>query len=307
MRSGLDDLDAPGSDPRGVVIGCWLALERAAAAVGLARRDTDSPTDLVTRLLAGADVPAPVLGDLAALYRAARYAPDEVSESSRDAARQALTDVAQALERAARDADGDHPLRAPAGRPLGPRRDRPAGCAPPAPTAFRCARHRPDQMAPDRSRVGVLGSLVAWVVLRAVDRVAVPLLLLFGIALVVAALVVALKLVRRAPALVHVGGYADPTPFGLPVRPYARARRFEERLDLVRGDARHFVEVVLPELGAIADERLLVTRGFTRASDPEAAAAALGERLRRFLDDTTRTRAPSVAELTAVVDDLEAL
>lgn len=116
VRSGLDDLAAPGSDPRGVVIGCWLALERAAAAVGLARRDTDSPTDLVTRLLTGADVPGHVLGDLAALYRAARYAPDEVSESSRDAARQALTDVAQALERAARDqADGDH-LAAGTGR-----------------------------------------------------------------------------------------------------------------------------------------------------------------------------------------------
>lgn len=101
VRSGLDDLDAPGSDPRGVVIGCWLALERAAATAGFARRDTDSPTDLVARLLAGADVPAPVLGDLAALYRAARYAPDEVSDASRDAARQALTQVAQALERPA--------------------------------------------------------------------------------------------------------------------------------------------------------------------------------------------------------------
>ena len=106
VRLGLVDLDAPGSDPRGVVIGCWLALERAAAAVGLARRDTDSPTDLVTRLLAGADVPAPVLGDLAALYRAARYAPDEVTESSRDAARHALTQVAEALERPPPDDDG---------------------------------------------------------------------------------------------------------------------------------------------------------------------------------------------------------
>jgi hypothetical protein len=69
----------------------------------------------------------------------------------------------------------------------------------------------------------------------------------------------------------------------------------------------HFVDIVLPELSALADERLLVTRGFTRATDPEAAAAALGEPLRRFLDDTARTRAPSVAELTAVVDDLETL
>ena len=110
VRSGLDDLDAPGSDPRGVVIGCWLALERAAAAAGLARRDTDSPTDLVTRLLAGADVPVPVLGDLAALYRAARYAPDEVTDASRDAARHALTEVALALERPSVDhAAPDHP------------------------------------------------------------------------------------------------------------------------------------------------------------------------------------------------------
>lgn len=153
----------------------------------------------------------------------------------------------------------------------------------------------------------VAGSLATWLVLKVVDRAAVPLLLLFGVALVVAALAIALKLVRRTPSLVHVGGYADPTPFALPVRPYAQARRFEERLDLVHGDANHFVAVVLPELGALADERLLVTRGITRASDPEAASAALGERLSRFLDDTTRIRAPTVAELTAIVDDLEAL
>jgi hypothetical protein len=105
VRSGLDDLDAQGSDPRGVVIGCWLALERAAAAAGLPRRDSDSPTDLATRLLAGADVPAPTLGDLAVLYRAARYAPDEVTGASRDAARRALTEVALALERVTADPD----------------------------------------------------------------------------------------------------------------------------------------------------------------------------------------------------------
>ena len=151
------------------------------------------------------------------------------------------------------------------------------------------------------------GSLVASGVLRIVGRLEVPLLLLFGVALVVSSLVLALKVVRKAPSLVHVGGYVDPRPFGLPVRPYARARRFEERLDLVRGDARHFVVVVLPELAALADERLLVTRGITRATDPDGAAAALGDRVTRFLDDTTRTRAPTVAELSAVVDDLEAL
>jgi hypothetical protein len=152
-----------------------------------------------------------------------------------------------------------------------------------------------------------LGSLVAAGALRIVGRVVVPLPMVFGVALVVAAVVVALRVARRAPTLVHVGGYVDPTPFGLPVRPYARARRFEERLDLVRGDAGHFVAVVLPELAALADERLLVTRGITRATDPEEAATAMGERLTRFLADTTRSRAPTVAELTAVVDDLEAL
>ena len=175
-------------------------------------------------------------------------------------------------------------------------------------------RSRPGEAPHDLSRWlltgtawAVAGSLATWLLLKVVDRAAVPLLLIFGIALVVVAFVVALKLVRRTPSLVHVGGYADPTPFALPVRPYARARRFEERLDLVHGDANHFVTVVLPEVAALADERLRVTRGTTRASDPEAASAALGQRLSRFLDDTTRTRDPTVAELTAVVDDLEAL
>lgn len=100
VRAGLADIDA-GADPRRAVIACWLRLERAAAAAGTARLAADTPGDLVARLLAGHQVDDAALDRLAAAYRSARYAPDDVDPAAAASAREALAEVAAQLGRAA--------------------------------------------------------------------------------------------------------------------------------------------------------------------------------------------------------------
>ncbi|MGC4804354.1 DUF4129 domain-containing protein [Micromonospora sp. DT233] len=97
LDAGLVELDDADVDPRTAVIACWVRLEEAAEAVGVARRTGDTPTDLVTRLLRGdpaAGVPAiasaDVLAEFAHVYREARYATRPVDERTRDQARAAL-------------------------------------------------------------------------------------------------------------------------------------------------------------------------------------------------------------------------
>lgn len=97
LDAGLVDLDDTGTDPRTVVIACWVRLEEAAAGAGVRQLTGDTPTELVVRLLRGdpvAGVPAiasaDVLADFAHVYREARYATRPVDERTRDQARAAL-------------------------------------------------------------------------------------------------------------------------------------------------------------------------------------------------------------------------
>lgn len=96
LRAGLSDIDA-GGDARKAVIACWLRLERLAAEAGLARLESETPTDLVTRMLAAGDVDDAALRQLAAVYQRARYAPHTVDAAERTAARAALAAVAEQL------------------------------------------------------------------------------------------------------------------------------------------------------------------------------------------------------------------
>lgn len=90
VAAGLDDLALDGTDPRSAVIACWLRLERAAASAGTPRERSDTPADLVARMLAQHQVSGPVLDRFAEVYRRARYAPEEVGEAMREEARAAL-------------------------------------------------------------------------------------------------------------------------------------------------------------------------------------------------------------------------
>ncbi|MEJ3741976.1 DUF4129 domain-containing protein [Actinomycetes bacterium KLBMP 9797] len=90
LDAGLVDLSDADRDPRRAVIACWLRLEQAAAAAGTPRQATDTPTDLVTRLLSGHHISADVLAGFANVYREARYGTHTVDERMRTQARGAL-------------------------------------------------------------------------------------------------------------------------------------------------------------------------------------------------------------------------
>jgi hypothetical protein len=83
LDAGLDALASDDSDPRSVVIACWVRLEQAAADAGTARRPSDAPADYVLRLLTGHQVSRSVLDGLAAVYRQARYSSGPVDDSMR--------------------------------------------------------------------------------------------------------------------------------------------------------------------------------------------------------------------------------
>jgi Domain of unknown function (DUF4129) len=98
LDASLADLDDADSDPRRAIIACWVGLERAANAAGVEPGPADTSTDLVTRLLARRlVVRADVLGDLAELYRQARYAPHEIDAGMRARARAALVELRREL------------------------------------------------------------------------------------------------------------------------------------------------------------------------------------------------------------------
>ncbi|MFY1636042.1 DUF4129 domain-containing protein [Solwaraspora sp. WMMB335] len=90
VDAGLVELSDADADPRRAVIACWVRLEQAAAAAGTPRQVGDTPTDLVTRLLAGHAISAEVLSAFAAVYRQARYARRAVHEQTRVQAQSAL-------------------------------------------------------------------------------------------------------------------------------------------------------------------------------------------------------------------------
>ena len=75
------------------VIECWERLERAAAAAGLPRHASETPGELVARVLTAANVDAEALNGLADTYRLARYGPHQIGEDLRRQAVAALAAV----------------------------------------------------------------------------------------------------------------------------------------------------------------------------------------------------------------------
>lgn len=92
VAEGLSDV-AAAADPRRGVIDCWQRLEHAAAAAGLARLASETPGELVARVMAAANVDAEALTELADTYRRARYGPHAIGEELRQRAVAALAAV----------------------------------------------------------------------------------------------------------------------------------------------------------------------------------------------------------------------
>lgn len=96
VDAGIDQLDDE-SDPRRAVIGCWLRLESAAERAGMPRHPEDTPSDLVSRMLANRSISTKSLTRLAELYERARYGPASVDEGMRVEARETLAQLRNEL------------------------------------------------------------------------------------------------------------------------------------------------------------------------------------------------------------------
>lgn len=86
-----------GGTPRNAIVACWHRFELASAAAGVARRDWETPSEHVIRVLdlVAAD-PMPVSG-LAGLYREARFSEHELTEADRTAALEALDAIHRSI------------------------------------------------------------------------------------------------------------------------------------------------------------------------------------------------------------------
>lgn len=84
-------LDAiAGGDPRNGIVRCWLRLEECMAAAGLPRERHETSMEYVVRVLHRLDLDPRAIGELATLYREARFSEHPVHEEARTRARAAL-------------------------------------------------------------------------------------------------------------------------------------------------------------------------------------------------------------------------
>ncbi|BCY05710.1 hypothetical protein [Actinoplanes sp. L3-i22] len=112
--------------------------------------------------------------------------------------------------------------------------------------------------------------------------------------LLVIALLVGLRLITMAAAAVRppravrggIGGGKTSARTADTLR--ATVRRWERTLDTAHSDSDTYARNVLPVLGELADERLRLRHGITRAGDPRRARELLGEPAWAVLSDPGR-------------------
>ncbi len=87
-RAHLAALDQ--GSPRNGIVRCWLRLEESVAEAGLPRQRHETATEYAVRVLREIDLDPRPVGELAALYREARFSDHPLDEDSRERARAAL-------------------------------------------------------------------------------------------------------------------------------------------------------------------------------------------------------------------------
>ncbi len=83
---------------RNAIVACWMQLERDAADAGMPRLPSDTPTEYVERVIGASSMDPVPIGELAALYREARFSSHELTDEHRARAMVALDRVADALQ-----------------------------------------------------------------------------------------------------------------------------------------------------------------------------------------------------------------
>jgi hypothetical protein len=92
-RSMLRTVD----DARAAIIACYVAMENSLAERGAARAVADTPDELLARAISSGIVRGPAAGRLTALFYKARFSSHPLGGGERDAAEQALDELAAAL------------------------------------------------------------------------------------------------------------------------------------------------------------------------------------------------------------------
>jgi hypothetical protein len=87
-------------DPRLAVIACYARLLRALDKAGVARRRSDTPTELLRRMLDDRRVPHDSIALLTELFQTARFSNNRIDEAMRRTALVALQDIRSRLEAA---------------------------------------------------------------------------------------------------------------------------------------------------------------------------------------------------------------
>jgi hypothetical protein len=72
--------------PRNAIVACWERFEEQAERVGLARKPWETSSEFTLRLLDAVSADDSAVGDLAVLYREARFSDHEITEHSRQRA-----------------------------------------------------------------------------------------------------------------------------------------------------------------------------------------------------------------------------
>ena len=75
-----------GSDVRDGIVACWVLMEEAAAEAGVARRPSETATELVVRFLHALDVDPRPVAELARLYHEARFSSHPMGAGARSRA-----------------------------------------------------------------------------------------------------------------------------------------------------------------------------------------------------------------------------
>jgi hypothetical protein len=101
LADTLDDLRCE-PDPRRAVIASYARLERALAAAGHPRRQSDAPGEYLARVLHEAEVSPDAVARLTVLFARAKFSQHEVAEEMRGDAIEALEQVREDLRAAER-------------------------------------------------------------------------------------------------------------------------------------------------------------------------------------------------------------
>ena len=86
-----------GGTPRNAIVACWMQLESDAGAAGLPRLAAETPAEYVERVVVASSVDPEPIGELAALFREARFSRHELGDAHRKRAFAALDRVASTL------------------------------------------------------------------------------------------------------------------------------------------------------------------------------------------------------------------